>query len=149
MKSPQSHLALGAITGVVVGSPLGWSLTSIGGPWLALPTTALTAAAFAMAVPSEGSEYRCARWLTGTALGASSGFALGWLLLAALCPLTVSILVVSIVAAAASCSCFWVWARRLPVPPPSCRTCGYNLTGNVSGICPECGTPVGPATPST
>ena len=21
-------------------------------------------------------------------------------------------------------------------------TCGYNLTGNTSGICPECGTPV-------
>lgn len=23
-----------------------------------------------------------------------------------------------------------------------CAACGYNLTGNVSGICPECGTPV-------
>lgn len=23
-----------------------------------------------------------------------------------------------------------------------CRRCSYNLTGNVSGICPECGTPV-------
>jgi hypothetical protein len=23
-----------------------------------------------------------------------------------------------------------------------CRSCGYNLTGNVSGICPECGTAV-------
>ena len=23
-----------------------------------------------------------------------------------------------------------------------CHTCGYNLTGNVSGICPECGTPI-------
>ena len=21
-----------------------------------------------------------------------------------------------------------------------CRDCGYNLTGNVSGVCPECGT---------
>jgi len=21
----------------------------------------------------------------------------------------------------------------------SCRDCGYNLTGNVSGVCPECG----------
>lgn len=30
-------------------------------------------------------------------------------------------------------------------PPPQagmCRTCGYNLTGNSSGICPECGQPV-------
>jgi len=31
-------------------------------------------------------------------------------------------------------------------PPPApksgcCSRCGYNLTGNISGICPECGTP--------
>ncbi len=30
------------------------------------------------------------------------------------------------------------WDR--PYPPPCCWSCGYNLTGNVSGICPECGT---------
>ena len=24
----------------------------------------------------------------------------------------------------------------------SCRSCGYSLTGNTSGVCPECGTPV-------
>lgn len=23
-----------------------------------------------------------------------------------------------------------------------CQSCGYNLTGNVSGTCPECGTPI-------
>jgi hypothetical protein len=28
--------------------------------------------------------------------------------------------------------------------PGFCSTCGYNLTGNVSGICPECGTPIPP-----
>lgn len=26
--------------------------------------------------------------------------------------------------------------------PPGCPTCDYDLTGNVSGRCPECGTPV-------
>lgn len=25
---------------------------------------------------------------------------------------------------------------------PHCKKCDYNLTGNVSGVCPECGTPV-------
>ena len=30
------------------------------------------------------------------------------------------------------------WRNR-PFPPGHCRVCGYNLTGNVSGVCPECG----------
>lgn len=29
--------------------------------------------------------------------------------------------------------------------PGHCRTCGYDLTGNQSGRCPECGTPLGSA----
>ena len=36
----------------------------------------------------------------------------------------------------------WHWDRRLPFG--HCRNCGYDLTGNVSGRCPECGTPVKP-----
>lgn len=34
----------------------------------------------------------------------------------------------------------WIVRRRRsrPIPPGHC-TCGYDLTGNVSGICPECG----------
>ena len=31
----------------------------------------------------------------------------------------------------------WLLARRHP--PGHCVQCGYNLTGNVSGRCPECG----------
>ena len=27
-------------------------------------------------------------------------------------------------------------------PPGHCRKCGYNLTGNVSGKCSECGTEI-------
>lgn len=30
---------------------------------------------------------------------------------------------------------------RLRRRPGACLTCGYDLTGNVSGICPECGRP--------
>lgn len=33
----------------------------------------------------------------------------------------------------------WLWRRdRRRSAPGFCR-CGYNLTGNVSGVCPECG----------
>jgi len=34
------------------------------------------------------------------------------------------------------------WWEKWQIPPGHCRQCRYNLTGNVSGTCPECGTPV-------
>ena len=34
-----------------------------------------------------------------------------------------------------------VWRRGLLRLPGTCQKCGYNLTGNVSGVCPECGMP--------
>lgn len=33
--------------------------------------------------------------------------------------------------------------RARPARTEVCRTCGYDLTGNESGRCPECGCPVG------
>jgi len=33
-------------------------------------------------------------------------------------------------------------ARRAKLMKGLCSACGYNLTGNTSGICPECGTKV-------
>jgi hypothetical protein len=35
----------------------------------------------------------------------------------------------------------WLWLRLRSTPAGHCRTCGYDLTGNVSGRCPECGSP--------
>jgi hypothetical protein len=32
-----------------------------------------------------------------------------------------------------------MWLDRQRFPAGHCRKCGYNLTGNVSGRCPECG----------
>lgn len=32
--------------------------------------------------------------------------------------------------------------RRFYTQPGHCRSCGYNLTGNTSGICPECGSAI-------
>ncbi len=36
---------------------------------------------------------------------------------------------------------FMLERRRRDGLFPMCRRCGYNLTGNLSGVCPECGTP--------
>jgi hypothetical protein len=38
---------------------------------------------------------------------------------------------------------FLWWTDRRRIPPGHCQNCGYNLTGNVSGICPECGKTTG------
>ena len=33
----------------------------------------------------------------------------------------------------------FLWYRDRRPPPGRCQQCGYDLTGNVSGVCPECG----------
>jgi hypothetical protein len=46
----------------------------------------------------------------------------------------------------AGVSLFIRWRRRVAAKSRSdrglCPVCSYDLTGNTSGICPECGTPV-------
>ena len=37
---------------------------------------------------------------------------------------------------------WWVRGVRSKPGGPGCLACGYDLTGNTSGVCPECGTPV-------
>ncbi|MCG3132646.1 MAG: hypothetical protein FLDDKLPJ_03509 [Phycisphaerae bacterium] len=36
-----------------------------------------------------------------------------------------------------------LWRRSRRPPPGCCLACGYNLTGNTSGRCTECGTSIG------
>jgi drug/metabolite transporter (DMT)-like permease len=33
----------------------------------------------------------------------------------------------------------YLWWSERPFPRGHCQKCGYNLTGNVTGVCPECG----------
>ena len=37
-----------------------------------------------------------------------------------------------------------LWRPSRHVPPGHCKACRYDLTGNTSGTCPECGTRVEP-----
>ena len=39
-------------------------------------------------------------------------------------------------------SLLWYRDRRRRIPPGHCSHCGYNLKGNVSGRCSECGRPI-------
>jgi hypothetical protein len=45
---------------------------------------------------------------------------------------------------AALCAGLLVWLERRRLPPQCCQACGYDLTGNASGTCPECGSIVAP-----
>jgi len=36
-------------------------------------------------------------------------------------------------------ACILFWRRSQRPPRGHCTACGYNLTGNLSGVCPECG----------
>ena len=33
----------------------------------------------------------------------------------------------------------FLWRRDRRPPPGHCQNCGYDLTGNITGLCPECG----------
>jgi len=55
---------------------------------------------------------------------------------------------------AVSCTLAWRYERSLLLPRiqaefgEACANCGYNLTGNASGVCPECGAPCKAADPA-
>jgi hypothetical protein len=44
--------------------------------------------------------------------------------------------------AGACIGAYWAARRRSRLGPPRCHKCDYLLIGNVSGVCPECGTKI-------
>jgi hypothetical protein len=53
------------------------------------------------------------------------------------------LLVMSAVFLWAAFGTLFEWPGFRPPPKPNeCRKCRYDLTNNVSGVCPECGTPI-------
>ncbi len=122
----------GALGGMVLGGPfMGCGL--LAGPILALP----------LGIPFA---LVCVRWHLSALLVASSqaagAIALGLIGIHFLVPADSS----------------WAWlgqllggtlgvvvafrTREAEITPGTCTECGYNLTGNVSGVCPECGAEV-------
>ena len=58
---------------------------------------------------------------------------------------------ITVIGAVAGLLVLWVVSNFLSVVVQTgtlCWTCGYDLTGNVSGVCPECGTGIEPPTPN-
>lgn len=54
-----------------------------------------------------------------------------------------ALMVISAVSFLAALGTHFEWPGfRLPREPHECHRCRYDLTDNVSGVCPECGTPV-------
>ncbi len=49
---------------------------------------------------------------------------------------------IPLIAATVLTGCLWLLDRRERMPDGYCRQCGYNLIGNISGRCPECGVDV-------
>lgn len=45
----------------------------------------------------------------------------------------------SVIIASAVLTVFAFWLDRRRILPHCCQGCGYDLTGNTSGVCPECG----------
>ena len=68
----------------------------------------------------------------------------GYILLLVVGPAAASYPTVAAFSCAALIAILW-WQEARRIPPGHCRQCRYDLTGNVSGRCPECGTPVAPA----
>ena len=88
------------------------------------------------------------RWLTNTLT------ALPLVLCATLCALGVEVRYPVAVACLMALSIAWPTARvwqycqqralvRHRIAVGQCPACGYDLTGNVSGVCPECGRKIG------
>jgi hypothetical protein len=114
---PQSMTITLGCGGVFLVSPLGSGM-----PFSRLSVGFAESYGFTMPILSRGSIY-------GSGAANMPGVWAAWL---PLWPFAFGSVVLAILS----------WRLRRPPPPGYCRNCGYDLTGNVSGVCPECGSEV-------
>ena len=63
-------------------------------------------------------------------------------------PIVLAVVVWSLSITLGTCTAVWNTRRhRRGRQKGRCRTCGYDLTGNTSGVCPECGQAIGAGNP--
>lgn len=58
-------------------------------------------------------------------------------------PISIPLGLPTAILATVSVTAFWTTRRRMSTR--HCKHCGYDLTGNVSGVCPECGAAISEA----
>lgn len=125
----------------VTNGPVGHELTSYNGRliylrWQGIPSALSVRFESGRVVPvgTLDIENRSDRRFIGITVphGAVSGGDADWWPWA--CPYWLLVLVAGFMPVAR----FWIYRRRRAIVG-HCVGCGYNLTGNVSGVCPECG----------
>ena len=85
-------------------------------------------------VYAESSEYTAAESLWDSAFGSHRNRRCTY-------SVRVNLPLIAILAAAYPCFFFYrTYRRRRGRPANACANCSYDLTGNESGVCPECGT---------
>ena len=123
------------------GRPSSLPLRTWNGVLIALAV--LSAALCVMALHTAVGNRRLAARYGQIALAAAMAATLAWVLASDPGPVRLVGVAVGGALAATSLGVALRGILRRQPRPGGCRNCGYNLTGNISGVCPECGTGVG------
>ena len=122
-----SHTASQSVAEIKAASQAGTSCSKSGGFYLA---DAIPCSLHSLGWPTEKTEWLAFQWLPSFA-NRGSAFVLT-------VPLWIPFLLAAFLLMA-----FLRWLdHRLRILPGCCQRCGDDLTGNLSGVCPECGVAV-------
>lgn len=128
----------GTILGVVLSVVM---IRGLHGTFNVFLAAGLAPAFTAMLITANNHQYR--RWAAGLSLAALLGITVGVATLSHVLNALLALLAASASSAILASAFYGLWLRPVVTfPPHCCRHCGYDLTGNTSGVCPECGTTI-------